>query len=39
LWPNIAETRNPPSDAEDFNGVANKFDTYFSPHPAIEPAT
>lgn len=36
LWPNITETRTPPTDAEDFIGVANKFDNDFSPNPGAD---
>jgi ferredoxin len=33
------ETRNPPADADDFNGVANKFETDFSAQPATDPSS
>jgi ferredoxin len=39
LWPNITESNGPPADAEDFNGMADKFEKYFSPNPATEPVT
>ena len=39
IWPNITDTKPPPADAEDFNGVANKFETEFSPNPATEPVS
>ena len=29
LWPNITESNGPPADAEDFNGMADKFETVF----------
>ena len=32
-WPNIAQKGDTPPDADDFQGVANKFETYFSPKP------
>jgi len=32
-WPNITEKNDPPADADEFKGVAGKFDTYFSPEP------
>ncbi|MFD0986125.1 ferredoxin FdxA [Methyloligella solikamskensis] len=31
LWPNIAAKGEPPADAERFDGVPDKFETYFSP--------
>jgi len=39
LWPNIVDKKEPPADAETFNGVADKFETHFSPEPATESAT
>lgn len=39
LWPNITDSKEPPSDAEAFNGVANKLETHFSPEPATESAS
>ena len=27
-WPNITEQKDPPPDAEDFNGVPNKYEQY-----------
>ena len=39
IWPNINDAKPPPADAEDFNGVANKFETDFSPNPATEPVS
>ena len=39
IWPNITDTKPPPADAEDFNGVADKFETEFSPNPATEPVS
>ena len=32
-WPNITNKRPSPADADDFKGVAGKFDTYFSDKP------
>jgi len=32
-WPNITRKREPPADAKAFDGVANKFETHFSPAP------
>ncbi len=34
-WPNITNKREPPPDADDYQGVANKFQTYFSPNPGM----
>jgi ferredoxin len=31
LWPNITIRRKPPADAEEFAGVARKFERYFAP--------
>jgi ferredoxin len=39
IWPNITETRTPPADADDFNGVSNKFETEFSPNQATGPVS
>ncbi len=33
LWPNITEKREPPPDADAWNGVPNKLDDHFSPKP------
>ena len=30
-WPNITIKKDPPPDAEDWEGAADKFDKYFSP--------
>ena len=30
IWPNITEKRDPPSDAEDFADIKNKYTKYFS---------
>ena len=30
VWPNITIKRSPPVDAHDFDGVAEKFEQYFS---------
>jgi len=32
VWPNISVKRAPPADAEQFDGVANKLEQYFSPN-------
>lgn len=32
-WPNIARKGASPPDAEQYDGVANKFEKYFSPNP------
>jgi ferredoxin len=32
-WPNITTKRDPPPDAKEFDGRANKFAEYFSPEP------
>jgi ferredoxin len=32
-WPNITAKKEPPADAKDFEGVAGKFEQYFSPNP------
>jgi ferredoxin len=37
-WPNIADKKEPPADADDFNGKPDKFEQYFSPTPATEQA-
>ena len=36
LWPNIADKKEPPADAEEFNGKPDKFEQHFSPEPAKE---
>ena len=33
VWPNIAVKGTPPEDAAAFDGVADKFEHYFSPSP------
>ena len=38
LWPNIADKKDPPADAEDFNGKPDKFEQHFSPEAAKESA-
>jgi ferredoxin len=30
-WPNITAKKTPPADAKDWEGVAEKFEKYFSP--------
>ena len=32
-WPKITSSREPPADADEFKGVEDKFDKYFSPDP------
>ena len=32
-WPNITSKREPPPDAKEFDGRANKFAEFFSPEP------
>ena len=32
-WPNITVKRAPPSDAQSFEGVADKYNSYFSAEP------
>jgi ferredoxin len=32
-WPNITAKKEPPADAKDWEGVAGKYDQYFSPNP------
>src|SRR5690606_27120433 len=32
-WPNITVKRDPPADATEFDGVAEKFEAYYSPEP------
>ena len=29
-WPNITSKKEPPADAQDYQGVENKFEKYFS---------
>ncbi len=33
LWPNITIKRDAPEGAKEFDGVEDKFETYFSPNP------
>ena len=33
IWPNITAKKDPPDDAKNWEGVANKFETYFSAEP------
>jgi ferredoxin len=33
VWPNITVERDPPTDANEFDSVASKFEQYFSPNP------
>jgi ferredoxin len=32
-WPNITAKKEPPPDAKDWEGVAEKYENYFSPKP------
>ena len=32
-WPNITRKGDAPPDADDWKGVADKFDKFFSPQP------
>jgi len=32
-WPNITTKKEPPADAKDWEGVANKFEEHFSANP------
>ena len=34
VWPNITEKRDAAADAKEFDGVAGKFEKYFSEAPA-----
>ncbi|MCB1518141.1 MAG: ferredoxin family protein, partial [Hyphomicrobiaceae bacterium] len=33
VWPNITIKRDPPADAEEWDGKPNKFEAYFSENP------
>ena len=33
IWPNINQKKTPPSDAEKWNNVKDKFEKYFSEEP------
>ncbi len=33
IWPNIIRKGTPPADADDFNGVKDKFEKFFSAKP------
>jgi ferredoxin len=33
LWPNLTEKKPPPEDAKEWDGVAGKFEKYFSEEP------
>src|SRR6201996_4796919 len=33
VWPNIAQKGEPPADAKEMQGVADKFEKFFSPKP------
>jgi ferredoxin len=32
-WPNIVKRKEPPDDAKSFDGMADKFEKFFSPEP------
>ena len=32
-WPNITQKKDAPPDAKEFDGVAGKFESYFTPEP------
>jgi ferredoxin len=34
-WPNITRKRESPADADEFKGVADKFEKFFSPNPGV----
>ncbi|MGA9865896.1 MAG: ferredoxin FdxA [Acetobacteraceae bacterium] len=36
LWPNITRKGTPPPDADEWKGVADKFQRFFSPQPGEE---
>ncbi len=33
IWPNITEAKEKPTDAEEFSGIENKYQQYFSENP------
>ncbi len=33
IWPNITRKKDPPPDADEWKGVANKFDRFFTDEP------
>ena len=33
IWPNITQKKDALSDAEEWNGIPNKFEEHFSPNP------
>ena len=33
LWPNIVKKKDPPSDADKYKNIKNKYDKYFSEKP------
>jgi ferredoxin len=35
IWPNITRKKEPPADSKQWEGVADKFATHFSPEPGI----
>jgi ferredoxin len=39
IWPSVTDKKDPPPDAEAFNGVEGKFEKHFSPNPASESVT
>ena len=35
IWPNITQKKDALSDAEEWDGIPNKFEEHFSPNPGI----
>lgn len=35
-WPNLTRKKPAPLDADDFKGIENKYDAYFSPNPGSD---
>ncbi|MEC9391917.1 MAG: ferredoxin FdxA [Pseudomonadota bacterium] len=33
IWPNITEAKEKPNDAEEYSGLENKYDNFFSENP------
>jgi len=33
-WPNISSRKEPPADAKEWDGVADKYEKFFAPEPA-----
>ncbi|WP_417428974.1 ferredoxin FdxA [Kiloniella sp.] len=38
IWPNITEQGQPPSDADEFNGLPGKYEKFFNPNPGGQEA-